>query len=375
MNVLFVTYHYLNGVGGGVYASRANINAFAVLSDDITLLCPVKENCYPQCVDKKVNIIGVTDTRNIVSKAVDYYLKGIIHRYYDIFEKTLINSNADTVVFDTSCCSFKLIDIAHKYNKKVITIHHNYQYEYAKDNMKGLLSPIYLRWIKKIESEAVHKSDLNLVLTNDDKRQLADNYINGRQSKIFVLGAFEYEYKNYDVLPKKIKNVFVITGDLSTVQMCKSLYHWLNEYYPILKKEKPNAKLIIAGKNPEQHLLDFCSKEKIELIASPQTMKPILERANYYICPVSLGGGIKLRIMDGLKNGLQILTHEVSSRGYEDFYDLCVYSYCDASSFKEQLHDMVTSTIFPDEIVKRYKQYFTFEAGIKRLNNILKNNL
>lgn len=375
MNVLFVTYHYLNGVGGGVYASRANINAFAALSDDITLLCPVKENCYPQCVDKKVNIVGIIDTRNIVRKAVDYYLKGIVHRFYGIFEKTLIKSNADIVVFDTSCCSFKLIDIAHKYNKKVITIHHNYQYEYAKDNKKGLLSPIYLRWIKKIEREAVQKSDLNLVLTNYDKRRLTENYIKGWQPKIFVLGTFEYEYKDFNVLPKKTENVFVITGDLSTVQMNKSLYLWLNEYYPILKQEIPNAKLIIAGKNPEQHLLDFCSKEKIELIASPQTMKQILERANYYICPVSLGGGIKLRIMDGLKNGLQILTHEVSSRGYEDFYDLCVYSYCDASSFKEQLHDMVTSTIFSEEIVKRYKEYLTFNAGVRKLNDILKNNL
>lgn len=375
MTVLFVTYHYLNGVGGGVYASRANINAFAALSDSITLLCPVKENCYPQYVDKKVNIVGVTDTRNIVRKAIDYYLKGIIHRFYGVFEKTLINSNADIVVFDTSYCSFKLIDIAHKYNKKVITIHHNYQYEYARDNMKGLLSLIYLRWIKEIEREAVQKSDLNLVLTNDDKRLLADNYINGRQSKIFVLGAFEYEYKNFDVLSKKTENVFVITGDLSTVQMNKSLYPWLNDYYPILKQENPNAKLIIAGKNPEQHLLDFCSKEKIELIASPQTMKPILERANYYICPVCLGGGIKLRIMDGLKNGLQILTHEVSSRGYEDFYDLCVYSYCDVKGFKEQLHNMITSTIFPEEIVKRYKQHLTFDAGVRKLNNILKNNL
>ena len=42
MKVLFVTYHYLHGHGGGIFASRGFINAFAALSDEMTLLYPVK---------------------------------------------------------------------------------------------------------------------------------------------------------------------------------------------------------------------------------------------------------------------------------------------------------------------------------------------
>ncbi len=36
---------------------------------------------------------------------------------------------------------------------------------------------------------------------------------------------------------------------------------------------------------------------------------------------------------------------------------------------------MVTSTVFPEEIVKRYKDYLTFDAGVRKLNDILKSNL
>ena len=38
MNLLFITYYYMNGNRGCVFASRAYINIFAEIGDDVTLL-------------------------------------------------------------------------------------------------------------------------------------------------------------------------------------------------------------------------------------------------------------------------------------------------------------------------------------------------
>lgn len=43
MRILYITHHYLSDNGGGTFASRAYINAFAEIADEMTLLYPVKE--------------------------------------------------------------------------------------------------------------------------------------------------------------------------------------------------------------------------------------------------------------------------------------------------------------------------------------------
>ena len=58
----------------------------------------------------------------------------------------------------------------------------------------------------------------------------------------------------------------------------------------------------------------------VELIPNPEDMNKVIGSGDIYICPTRVGGGLKLRIMDGLKLGLPVITHDCSSRGYDAFY-------------------------------------------------------
>ena len=83
----------------------------------------------------------------------------------------------------------------------------------------------------------------------------------------------------------------------------------------------PNgSEVIISGRNPDQRIIDTCSKiSNVRLIPNPKDMSDIIRMADIYICPTRLGGGLKLRIMDGLRLGLPIITHSCSARGYDVF--------------------------------------------------------
>lgn len=374
MRILFVTYHYLNGVGGGVFATRGYINAFAKNCDEIYVMHPFKEGQEAEGISKKARMIPVAYEIPKWKKLLRL-IKGRLHRYYDSFEKHIASIHPDIVVFDNSKCSDKLLDIAHKYKAKVITIHHNYEYEYNRDNLSGVLKAITLFWIKRIEGYSVNNSDVNLVLTIEDKKLLTDNYLKEKsKNNIKVIGCFEYRHEESIKAINRIigGNRFVITGDLSAVQTSKSLKVWFNTYLPILRSTLPNFTLTIAGKNPTEELKQLCNNNGITLYDSPKDMQPILESADYYICPTSLGGGLKLRIMDGLKNGLQVITHSVSARGYNIFEEKGIlHSYNNQASFERCIREIANNQYTKEEIIDIYKENFSFNTGIEKVKRII----
>lgn len=373
MSILVVTHHFLNGNGGGVFASRAYINAFAELYSDVTLMYPAKEGHPIEHINNSVKLIPVTYDIPKLQK-LWHVLTGASHRYMEAFRKEIQKNKYDIVVFDASNVTWKTIDIAKQSGAKVVTIHHNYQMEYDRDNCMPLLRPIILYWTRKREGQSVRNSDLNLTLTKQDKELLYTNYDPQRKSNIEVLGCFEYERKNTteNIKSNSNSNRFVITGNLSAVQTEVSLNAWLNDYYPILKQEYPNHTLTIAGYNPSEKLINQCKQLGIRIIPSPQNMDHILDNADFYICPTDLGGGLKLRIMDGLKKGLPILTHEVSARGYDLFKEKqLLFSYNDKKSFLIALQSLTKKTYDKDNIVKCYQNIFSFKSGTDRLQQLI----
>ena len=367
--ILFITHHYLQGNGGGIYASRGFINAMARLAE-VTLLCPVKEGCFPEQVDPSVRQIHVAYDLPKWRKALDLLL-GRIHRYFGVLDKVLAEQRYDTVVFDTCYPSFRMIGKVRRAGCRVITIHHNYQFEYARGSYTFPLLQVMLFWLYRCEGQAVRGSDLNLTLTAEDRELLYTHYDPSRRARIEVAGVHEYKPEPLPE-PSSVEDpVFIITGSLSTKQSEDSLIPWLEHYYPLLRERVPDARLIIAGQAPSSRLVAKCRLPGIELVASPPEMQPLLRRARYYICPTDRGGGIKLRVMDGLRNGLPVLAHAVSARGYAPFQDTVLFSYSDRDSFRSALESLLSVRLDSASVQERYARYFSFGAGVERLSEWL----
>lgn len=371
MKTLFITHSYIDKPGGGSYASTAFINAFAQLSEKMTLLYPDR-GIKPVSIPSGITALPVSYNKHKVFKLIDLII-GKVHRFFDS-APAYINGDFDTVVFDGSVVAHRLINQARNAGKRVIVIHHNYQYEYLLDNTNAILRLPTLRWCRKYEGESVRKANLNLVLTSQDETLLRKNY--GVGNEIFKkIGVFEFSAQsNPD--PVKRNNpcpVFIISGSLSSAQSHRSLMPWLDRYYPALKQLYPAHKLIIAGKDPSAKLIRRCADiPEIDIVSNPENMLELVSKANVYICPTSLGGGLKLRIMDGLRCGLPVCTHSVSARGYDELVGNCVFPYSDKEQFKEAIKSACECKLSNAEIYDSYKNIFSYEAGVKRLESILK---
>lgn len=372
MKGLIVTYNYLSGFGGGVYGARAYINALAALYDNVTLLYPARSEGEPLSgIDPKVRGIEVVDHSSKLSKALRLIVRGIPHRFEKPFRELLERDRFDIVFFQNSKCSTGLIGLAHASGARVIVQHDNFEWEYTRDNTAPWMRPFLLPAVVRTEREAVREADINLALTPADADMLLRRYGKGMKGKMELLNTFEYR-----PVPDRVPNpvtrpVFVITGNLGAIQTRDSLLPWLKDYYPLLKQEIPEAGLIVAGKEAGEELRQCLDRLDIELVDTPSDMSTVLDRARYYICPVDCGGGVKLRVMDGLRTGMPVLVHRVSARGYESLEGISVFAYDSPDSFVEGLRSMMARPETAEDRLSAYRARFSFESGVGRLRKIL----
>jgi len=101
----------------------------------------------------------------------------------------------------------------------------------------------------------------------------------------------------------------------------------------------------------------------------------VISSASIYLCPITDGGGFKLRMMDGLRLGMPVITHANSVRGYEVLMGKPYFvTYDSTYSFVECLQKiedgLKQKRINSDEIQKDYIAHFSLNAGIRKLYSI-----
>jgi len=381
MKVLFVTHHYLDDNSGGSFASRAYVNAFSEIADSCMLMYPyrgiaIRNFIHPNCILKAVPY----NVRKI-QKLVDVY-RGRLHRYTDVMLPQILEFKPDIVVFDNSRTTAGVLKQVKQLGTKTICIHHNYEMEYYRGTKPPLAWRFpFLYYMEKAEKTAIQQADLNLTLTDEDVNLLQTHYDSDKTKKIEKLGSFEPATSlNLTEDENKTKTTglnFAITGTLDSYQTEISVIPFLENEYPELLKKLPESKLLIAGRNPSSKMIEVCAKHSsINLIANPENMQDVIAQADVYICPTCVGGGLKLRVMDGLKGGLPVLTHTVSARGYNDFEEAnCLFSYNDTAGFAAGLNKLLVAlnsgNLNKKNIKDLYFSIFSFEAGVNRLKNIL----
>lgn len=373
MKILVVCYSKMKGFGGGVFAARATVNALAALYEDVTLLFPAdREGEADKEVDSRVRQIGVLDTASKPVKLLRSLARGTVHRFEKAFKELLSKESFDLVVFHNSKASKKLIRPARESGAKVVVVHDNYEYEYTKDNFPFWQLSYLLPITVKGEKEAVRGSDLNLVLSAQDRDLLRNRYDAERKARFEVLGVFEYKDRPLPEQPEPMEDdVFVITGNLGVRQTLDSLFPWLDTYWPLLRGRVPGSRLLVAGKNPTPELKARLLAEGAELIDTPSDMGEVLRRARYYVCPTCKGGGVKLRVMDGLRYGLPCLVHEVSARGYEPFRGRNLFAYDGPESFRDALDRMLRVSVDRTLALETYTAHFSFYSGVSRMKKYL----
>lgn len=368
--ILYIVHGNIKKRSGGCLAMLAYYNALISLyGDKVDIMMPAEAD------DGSFrNVIPVTARSHI--KAL---LSGSLHRYKSAVRTHLKRhfEDYDLCIINGGVYAGDMMDMIHDFGLKIMVIHHNFEREYAMDN-KDLLTfggrtPFL---IIRNESRAYRKADANCFLSKDDLL-LFNNYYGVSSGKEHLIGVFEPFDKKLPYNSDQPQKVIAITGSMDTVQTMCGIKDIQENYYDIIRDLCPKWDLVIAGRNPCQEVYDLkaLNPEYIKVIPNPPLIDNVTRPASIFLCPTNVGGGLKLRVMDGLRMGIPILVHKVSARGYDVFNEKAYFRvYENRKSFENALKDLIhyCEDGFSKEVIQNdYLIHFSFSSGCERMRHAI----
>ena len=378
MKILYILKHNPWGIGGGCYACRNYMDAFMDVfhgADFDFCICEEYLNDRDTDYPENVRFVGVKP-RGRLSKLMSP-IKGLLHRHQKMASGLLRSGEYDYCVFDESGIAGSLVEAAKKYGVKTIVINHNYQVEYRRDStISWFIRQLILPVVERCERVSYLNCDYNIFLTEEDKAKFKEVY-GASTTKDFVGGCFLRkgdEIKSDCLKPFNNDRLkIVISGTMGNVQNLDGLTYFLDELYPLLPD---GMDVVLTGKNPPQSLIKRVEDyPNITIIPNPKDILSIIEQCDIFLCPTRLGGGMKLRVMDGFRCGLPVIAHKISARGYSGFEkEGYLWSFEDKEDFKSCINDIKMQIsdrrISKQDISDFASQNFAFEERTKTLKNI-----
>lgn len=299
---------------------------------------------YSECVNNSIcdNIIPVPPLSKF--NKVKSFICGRIHRFYpwlDFFLKKNAYRYSHCIINTGILGDY--IEKMHSYGIKVAVIHHNYEVEFQLDNKRpSTIWGLTGYFVSKSERSSYIEADMNLFLSADDLLIFHDKYSNNKTIPEHVIGIFEPEDYIPHINPYSLlsSDKLAICGSLNSIQTIEGIKDFKQNCLAALEAEYDgNYTLVIAGRNPGKEIISLSLNNKnIKIIPNPPIISEVIKDCGVFICPTNVGGGIKLRILDGLKMGMPILTHEVSARGYNSLHKFDWFNvYSDSVSFSKGL--------------------------------------
>lgn len=114
----------------------------------------------------------------------------------------------------------------------------------------------------------------------------------------------------------------VFLGALQVAHNEVAVMNFIDNIFPIVKKQIPDARFVIVGGGASDKLLSMAN-ESIIFTGRVDDLRPILSQARVFVCPLTFGSGIKTKNLEAMAIGIPIVTTTIGAeninakRGHE----------------------------------------------------------
>ncbi|MGH9602186.1 MAG: glycosyltransferase family 4 protein, partial [Terriglobales bacterium] len=111
-------------------------------------------------------------------------------------------------------------------------------------------------------------------------------------------------------------DTLVFAGNLRWYPNVSGLEFFVDQVWPLLKPQRPNLRLCLAGREAEDSFLRWARRDpSITVVPDPVDIRPFVDRGWVFICPILDGGGTRLKILDALAMGKAVVSTTIGCEG------------------------------------------------------------
>jgi len=306
------------------------------------IICFVQASLQPTQEAKKTALEGLSKTGDIIGvfefdsdksrrHAMALALKSLFTRDpYTInwiktegvgqkIRDTIDSHSIDVVHFDTISWAtyFKYADGC----KRVLN-HHNIESHMmlrrARKEKRIIRKLYYYQegWkLRAYEKNICNKFDLNITCSSVDTKRLREEVPLTLVDEI--PNGVDLDYFYPQGLREKPESI-IFAGGLSWYPNVAAINFFIKKVWPELERKTPNATMTVVGRNPPEWLRLFAAdKTNFTVTGFVDDVRPYLDQAAVYVCPINDGGGTKLKILDALAMGKAIVAHPIACEGID----------------------------------------------------------
>jgi sugar transferase (PEP-CTERM/EpsH1 system associated) len=113
-------------------------------------------------------------------------------------------------------------------------------------------------------------------------------------------------------------NSTVFVGTMNWYPNIDAMQFFLREIWPRLRARVPNATMDIAGSNPPEDLIRLArSLPGVTVHGYLPDVRPLIDSAAVFVCPIRDGGGTKLKILDAFAMRKCVVAHPIACEGID----------------------------------------------------------
>jgi polysaccharide biosynthesis protein PslH len=79
----------------------------------------------------------------------------------------------------------------------------------------------------------------------------------------------------------------------------------------------PNVKLFLVGNAPPPEICSLTSNRQIEVSGRVASLIPFYKHADVVVCPLRIGGGVKVKVLEALGFGKAIVSTSIGAQGLD----------------------------------------------------------
>lgn len=223
------------------------------------------------------------------------------------FQQQITTHSFDAIHVDTISLAYYTRSIT---DIPLILDHHN-----VESNMmyrrSGLESKRLKKWYFRQEAEKLERFeqqfcpqfDMNITCSTLDSERLLD-VVPGITVDDIPNGVDTSYFKQQDKNQTEPRTM-IFAGRLNAYTNRKAVLYFIDEIWPLLKQNIPDLKFYVVGSNPPESIQDI--DPDIIVTGFVDDVRPYLEQADIYVCPITDGGGTKLKVLDALAMGKPIV--------------------------------------------------------------------
>jgi len=118
--------------------------------------------------------------------------------------------------------------------------------------------------------------------------------------------------------PQRVAHRLVFAGRLSWYPNDSAMRMFLKDVWPLLTERLPEVSISVIGRGASPALVAAAATDtRISLPGFVPDVRPYIDEAQVYVCPIFDGGGTKLKILDALAMGAAIVAHPIACEGID----------------------------------------------------------